>query len=416
MLEDTRCALDINCFQAGKVRVSVTVESGGKLAMFDLSSQPTDYRTIGSFNGYLVQFIDLAPARMTANTPIRLSDYQVTLRVNPGEFKVSQARLNEPFTLKLGQTVPLSADTHVTLESIQQDSRCPTRAVCATSGSAEVIIALQRGDKTDRLTLSTSRDRAIKRSTLFDTAGVSLNALTPYPQNEFASKEIAPSTYEATLVVVNYVPAPTAPTPASLTACPNLTRGDAAEILGEAIQEQPAQISLFPPPTTMIFLRGLCGYGSVAYTPSRIVQPGVPYVSPVSVRSDRAVIAGKLTDRQRQEQLLSIVSVIDAASPRGASNLYNKLLTVYATGLWSRDALAEFPDAARGATNVRVKTVRGMGDNTIWVWREFEGGSYAALVAQKGETLFIVTALTNAQRIEANLLTAMTPVMQKMLR
>ncbi len=52
----------------------------------------------------------------------------------------------------------------------------------------------------------------------------------------------------------------------------------------------------------------------------------------------------------------------------------------------------------------------------IRVWREFDGGHYAALVAQKGETLFVVIALTNAQRTENALLAATPSVIQKMLR
>ena len=39
------------------------------------------------------------------------------------------------------------------------------------------------------------------------------NALTPYPQQEFASKEIAPSEYQATFVVVNPATPLVAPTP-----------------------------------------------------------------------------------------------------------------------------------------------------------------------------------------------------------
>ncbi|MBI4671709.1 MAG: hypothetical protein HY741_08595 [Chloroflexi bacterium] len=421
LLEDTRCPLDVNCVQAGKVRVGVSVESGGKLAQFDLSSMPQDYRNVGAFNGYLVQFVEIAPARKTVNQPIPLGDYQLTLRVSAGSLDVAQARINEPFTLKLGQSVPLAGtDARVTFESVQQDSRCPARALCATSGAAEVVIAVQREDKTDRLTLSTNRDGAIKRSALFDTAGVALNALTPYPQNEFASKEIAPKEYQATLVVVNYVPSSssTAPriTTTSVDACPDLTRGAASEILDEAVHEQPTEMILFPPPATTVSLHGICGYGSIAYNPNRIPQVTVPFVSPASVRSDRAVIAAKLTDQRRQEQLLSIVSALDAANPRGPSNLYMKLLTGYSAGAWSRDALGEFPDAARGAANVHVESVSGMGESAVWVWREFEGGRYAALVAQKGETLFVVTALTTAQRTKENVMAAMTTVMQKMLR
>ena len=420
MLEDTRCALDINCFQAGNVRVAVTVESGGQVARFDLSTRPNDYRRIGSFNGYLIQFVDVAPARERAAVPIQPIDYRVKLVVTPGVLNVTPARINEPFTLKLGQTIAVAdLDTQVAFESVTQDSRCPTRATCATSGEANVVIALQRDGKTDRLTLGTNLANATKRSSLFNSAGVYLNALTPHPQNEFASKEIAPSEYQVTLVVVNYVSLP-APTPRttttpSQTTCADLSRGDATEILDEAIQEQPIQMTLFSPPPATMNVRGLCGYGTVAFTPNRTAPIGVPVVSPSVARADRAVIAGKLTDRQPWEQLLSIVSAIDAANPRGASVQYHKWLTMFMAGVSARDALNELPDAARGVANVRVNKVSGLGDSAVSVWREFEGGRYAALVAQKGETLFVITALVSLQRTEDNVLTAMRPAMQKML-
>lgn len=210
LIEDTRCALDVNCFQAGSVRVGVTVESSGKLALFDLSSKPSDYRRVGAFDGILVEFLDIAPARTSASIPISSNDYQVTLRVSKGSLKVSLVRINEPFALKIGQTVPIAdTNTQVTLEAVQGDSRCPTRVSCVWNGAVDVVIALQRGDKTERLTLSTNRDGTFTRSSLFDSAGVYLNAVTPYPQNEFANTEIASSEYEVTLVFVNYVPAST---------------------------------------------------------------------------------------------------------------------------------------------------------------------------------------------------------------
>jgi hypothetical protein len=417
ILEDTRCALDVNCFQAGNVRVAVTVESGGKLTRFDLSTRPNDYRRIGSFNGYLVQFIDIAPLREHAAVPIQPIEYRLKLMVTRGSLDTTQARLNESFTLKLGQSVSVAdLNAQITFESVQQDSRCPARVMCATIGEATVVITLQRDGKTDRLILGTMPANAVKRSALFESAGVYLNAVTPYPQNEFASKEFAPSDYQVTLVVANFVSSAPTGQPTIQTMCSDLSRGDASEILGEAIQEQPTQIILFPPPTTMIAMRGLCGYGSVAYTPNRIAQPDVPYVSPASVRSDRAVIVGKLSNQQRLEQLLSVISVIDAANARGASTLYSKLLTLYSAGTWSRDLLGEFPEAARGATNVRVNKVNALGDSAISVWREFNGGRYAALVAQKGDTLYVVTAIVNSQRSEDATLATERVVIEKMLR
>jgi hypothetical protein len=246
------------------------------------------------------------------------------------------------------------------------------------------------------------------------------NALTPYPQQDFAGSEIAPNEYAATFVVVDPAAAPATPasgaTPAALAPCPDLTRGDAAAILGEAVKEQPAEMILFQPPDNSITLRGLCGYGSVAFTPNKIAPSTLPGVFPATVESDRAVIAGKLTDSRRQEQLLSLAAAVDAAASRGPSSLYLELIAGYTAGIWSRDWLGDYPDAARGAANVHVSKVGSLGDSAIWVWREFDGGHYAALFAQKGDTLFVITALANPERTEDNLLTTMMSVTQKMLR
>lgn len=415
ILEDTRCPLDINCFQAGNVRVAVTVESGGKLARFDLSQRATDYRRVGAFNDYLVQFVDIAPARERAAVPIQPIDYRLKLIVTRGTLDATQARINEPFTLKLGQTIAIAnLDTQITFEAVQQDSRCPARAFCATSGEANVVIALQRAGKSERLTLGTTPANAVKRSTLFESAGISLNAITPHPQQEFASKEIAPSEYQITLVIMNFV---TAPTPsASRTSCPDLARGDASEILGEPIKDTTADLVLFQPVTGAFVMRGLCGYGSVAFTPNKTRSLTLPSVFPDAAQADHAVIAGKLADNKRLEQLISIASAIESANPRGSGVLAPKLLTLYAAGVWQRDLLNDFPDAARGATGVVVKRVNDLGDNAIWVWREFAGGRYAALVAQKGDTLFVIAALVNEPRAQDALSATMTSVMQKMLR
>ncbi|MBI5303035.1 MAG: hypothetical protein HY868_12935 [Chloroflexi bacterium] len=412
--EDSRCPVNVACVQAGKVRVLITVESNGKSARFDLSNSPADYRQRGAFGGYVVELMDVAPRLQAVGTPMPMDDYRATLRVRAGSLVSSAPRLAEPFTLKVGQTVTLDDKMQATFEAMQQDSRCPMRALCATSGTANVVVALQRDGKTERLTLDANPDSAFKRSTVFESYTVFLNALTPYPQQEFASKEIAANEYEATLVVVSFAPRMT--TPISLSGCPDLTRGDAAEILGEAVKESPTEMTLFLVPSSRVTVRGLCGFGSVAYTPNKLAPANVPAVLPASAQSDRAVIAGKLTDNKRLEQLLGIASVIEAANPRASSILSAKLLTMYTAGAWFREMLSDFPDAARDATAVRVKRMDGLGDSAIWVWREFSGGRYAALVAQRGETLFVIAALVSEQRMEDGALSAMMLAMQKMPR
>lgn len=419
VLQDTRCPQDVNCFQAGSVRVAVTVESNDQVARLNLSSLRSDYRSVGTFNGYVVRFIDIAPARQTANTPIPPGDYQVTLQVNSGSLNVSPARFNEPFTLKLGQTTLFQdSDLHMTFEEVKEDSRCPVGAICASAGTATVAVRLvyDRANHEQIILGVNGTPVATSFPIVRKVSGsVRTNALTPYPQREFASKEINPKDYTATFVVINPVAAPATVTPGALETCSDLTRADAETILGEAVKAQPAEIVLFPPPNQSITVHGLCGYGSVAYYPQSTASQN-PRVLPADLQSDHAVIAGKLADGRRLEQLLSIVSAIDAANPRGRSSLYDRLLTYWSAGMWSPDVLGSIPEAAQGATNVRVSKVGSLGDSAIWVWREFDGGHYAALLAEKGDTLFVTTALTSEQRSENSLLAAMTATIQNMLR
>lgn len=423
ILQDTRCAIEINCYQAGFVRVAITMESGGKSAKFDLSTKLTDYRRVSSFNGYRIELLDFGPQRSIAETPESFKNHFVTLRVSKGSLNVSPAKFNEPFTLKLGQSIGFDGSPmQLTFESVKQDSRCPMRAVCATSGSAIIVAHLIFSSVTqEQITLTVEGNGVMTSYPAVRAVSVTVfaSALTPYPQQEFASKEITSNEYEATFLVVNPVAIP--PTPISrettTTGCTDLTRGDASEILGEPINENPVEMFFFQPPNTLtvMFLHGLCGYGSVAFTPSSTAPKNVPSVFPTTILSNRAVIAGKLADSKRQEQLVSIASAINTTTT-GDSNLYNKMLTYNSAGVWTGGILNEFLDATRNAPNVSIRPIANLGDNAIWVWREFNGGRYAALAAQKGNTLLFISAITNEQRKENDVLNTMTPIIQKMAR
>ncbi len=424
VLEDSRCPPNIACYQAGRVRVLITVVHNAKLAQFDFSTALGDYRRQGTLGGYLVELLDVAPPPNPANTPMPRPEYRVTLRVTAGSLARTRARVNEPFTIKLGKTVEFeNSPLRITFDSVAQDSRCPTRATCATSGAATLALRLTHNDASQSMSVDVRGNGVLTnfpvvRSVAFT---VYAQALTPYPQIEFASKEISLDEYEATLLVVNPVAAPGTPTSRDATAiplaaCAELTRGDASEILGEPIQAAPQEMILFPSPNSLVDVRGLCGYGSVAFTPNKPAAKNVPSVTPVSARADHAVIAGKFTDAKRIEQLLSIAGVIHAANPRSDGVLINKLIALSAAGVWSRDLLDDFPNAARDASEVRVRSASGFGDKAIWVWREWNAGRYAALVAQKGDTLFVLAALTDEHRAEESVFLTASSVMQKMIR
>ncbi|MBI5035690.1 MAG: hypothetical protein HZB51_34795 [Chloroflexi bacterium] len=198
---DSRCPTGVNCMQIGGVRMMVNVETGGKLARFDISTAPNDRRDVGAFGGYLVRIIEVAPYPDKLNVKIPLQDYRVTLRVTQGSLNTLTPIIGEPFVLKIGQTASIAGtDAMLKFESVTQDSRCPLYALCSTSGKATIAVTLQHDALSEFLTLDSEVDLAVKRNALASYA-VYFNALTPYPQNQFASKEIAAGEYEAMFVV-----------------------------------------------------------------------------------------------------------------------------------------------------------------------------------------------------------------------
>jgi hypothetical protein len=422
VLEDTRCPIEpgASCTAPSRARVELIVERGDQQARLDLSTYPDDHLATLGFNGYLVDLLDIAPPPSAASPKVPWYQYQVSLRVRPGSLNVEHAHFNEPFTLKVGQAVDVAdSPLRVTFAAVKHDARCPIDVICEILGAAEINVQVVNQNATEDVALEVGgaghrlTDPAIK---------VYAVALNPHPNRNWITQTVAPGDYEATFLIVNPAPPDPTPTPhvtptlAPLTSCPALTHGDAAEILGEAIKDNPAEIVLFQAPNDSIKLRGLCGYGSVALTPDRPTPPDAPFASPASMQADHAVVAGRLTDLKRQEILMNIADVIDAANPAGSGILSAKMQTYYAAGAWFDDMLSDFPAAAEGAAHITVKSIDGLGDHALWAWREFTGGRYAALVTQHGETLFVVTALVNEQRTAESLQPTMMAVLQKMMR
>jgi len=208
LLEDSRCPMDTNCMAVGTARVMITVESGDPLraARFDLSLRGTDLRGVGAFDGYVVKLVNVEPVPLQMGKTIPLSDYKITLRMIAKSLAVPQARLNEYFTLKLGQAVDFSdAPLRLLFDSVQQDSRCPLRAFCVTSGAAVLNVILSHDGIDERYAVQVGGKGTATNFPIVQTftGAVYAIALTPYPQVEMASKEIAPSEYQATFVVPN---------------------------------------------------------------------------------------------------------------------------------------------------------------------------------------------------------------------
>jgi hypothetical protein len=421
MLEDTRCPIEqsVSCTTPSRARAEIVVEHGDQQARLDLSTNPHDQLGTLGFDGYLIDLLDVAPLRRDNATLIPWHQYQVSLRVRPGSLNAEDARFNEPFMLKAGQTVEVvDSPLRVTFAGVKQDARCPFNVICEILGTAEINVQFVNAQATEDATLEVGGPGYRLADSTIKVYAVALN---PHPNRNWITQTVAPGDYEATFLIVNPAPPDPTPTPkvtptiAPLTSCPVLTHGDAAEILGEAIKERPEEIILFKAMSDSIKLHSLCGYGSVALTPDRLWPPDVPFASPASMQADHVVIAAKLTDLKRQEVLLNLADVIDAAKPDGSGILSAKMQTFYAAGAWFDDMLTEFAAVAEGTAHLTVKSIDGLGDHALWVWREFDGGRYAALVVQQGETLFVVNALVSEQRAENDLQATLTAVVRKLL-
>ena len=140
----------------------------------------------------------------------------MTLRVSAGSLDAAQARFLEPFTLKVGQSIGVDGSSlRLKFAAVTQDSRCPARVLCVTRGTATVAIVATHDGATYNYSLEVGGNGVMTSFPVVRTVSVTIyaRALTPYPRQEFASKEIAANEYQVTLLVDNpALPLPS-PTP-----------------------------------------------------------------------------------------------------------------------------------------------------------------------------------------------------------
>ena len=76
LVQDSRCAVDVQCIEAGAVNVNVTLEYEGKSETRNLPSDEVPYE----FNGHEISIIAVSPeARSTVS--IKPNEYRVTFKV-----------------------------------------------------------------------------------------------------------------------------------------------------------------------------------------------------------------------------------------------------------------------------------------------------------------------------------------------
>jgi hypothetical protein len=113
------------------------------------------------------------------------------VRTNP----IVRARLEQPFTLRIGQSAQVES-MKITFLRVAQDSRCPTDVFCFWQGDAEVELLVIHPE--------TGRRRVTLHTTLTPKQGtvagylVRLNRLAPYPKT---TSPIPLRDYRATLTV-----------------------------------------------------------------------------------------------------------------------------------------------------------------------------------------------------------------------
>ncbi len=190
---------------------------------------------------------------------------------------------------------------------------------------------------------------------------------------------------------------------------------DAQLILGEPVQTQAVASLLFEPRNFTSDLdalptRGLCGYGSVAFTKTAKPAADVPHiVTPIS--SDHAVGADRWLGKARWK-LLDVISQLDAANPgqAGQDNARFKAQSDVVAEKWE-GLLQQFSAMVDGSKVMRAQSVKNAFGKGLWLWRVFNSGRFAILLVHQADDSFtVVEALLPEKANEAKTLSAMKQV------
>jgi hypothetical protein len=111
-----------------------------------------------------------------------------------------QAQLDEPFTLKIGQTAYLqSEDVFVKLVGIPEDSRCPSDVVCVWAGQVKAALEVRKGPGAPQaINVTYQGGIGLEFVEEFDGHQITLVKVEPYPKS---TQQISPSEYTATIRV-----------------------------------------------------------------------------------------------------------------------------------------------------------------------------------------------------------------------
>lgn len=386
VLEDSRCPHSVNCVQAGRALLGLSLDQASHLGYFGLSTMPPDAETIAYFRGYTVKLLEVSPYPQNPNETIPVKDYAVKLVVSKQD-PPTVVHKNEPIVLKPGQSAALAdEDVTLTFVRVQSDSRCPYPASCALRGNAPVEITLRVGGDTSTYILDTDRDIAKQRSQAFGNVTVELLALNPYPRVDIANQDIAPEEYEGTFVVRKFAtaPAPTSPKTPAANACQGWTANDAEMILGRPVQSAPsAHVKIQVPPAdenSYADAEGICGFVSPEADARVQLSPSDPRLDAPGAAVLYAITAERLQGA-RVLELLRVMDIARSAVPNADKTLPLLLRAQLSAGDFA-GALDTFEQAAQGSGTVQSERLKNLGKDALWLWRPGQADSYTAVIVE----------------------------------
>jgi hypothetical protein len=106
------------------------------------------------------------------------------------------ASVNPKIEISKGDKYFVSEHMSVSLDSVLNDSRCPSNVNCIWEGNAEVRFVYLNGTKMVKFSLNTNS--SMRKDTLLDGYTIELVRLTPYPDTE---KVIEQKDYKAELKI-----------------------------------------------------------------------------------------------------------------------------------------------------------------------------------------------------------------------
>ncbi|HNW51464.1 MAG TPA: hypothetical protein PKH79_10300 [Prolixibacteraceae bacterium] len=111
----------------------------------------------------------------------------------------SSFRFNDTFQLLINKSaVNNENQLSIRIDSVLNDSRCPSDVVCAWEGNAEVRFILTNGESETKFVLNTHGGDNFRKDTIIDGCSILFVDLKPYP---VSTKEISNNEYVAELLI-----------------------------------------------------------------------------------------------------------------------------------------------------------------------------------------------------------------------